>query len=60
MKADFNYFRRRAQEEREAAMKASHPLARRAHRDMADRYAELSDAIAAHQSMPSSGSVSAA
>jgi hypothetical protein len=48
LEADFNYFRRRAQEEREAAMKAPHPLARRAHREMAERYDELSDAIAAH------------
>jgi hypothetical protein len=31
-------------------MKAQHASARRAHRDMADRYDELSDAIAAHHS----------
>jgi len=48
MEADFNYFSRRAREEREAAMKADHPSARRAHRDLADRYAELSSAIEAH------------
>lgn len=48
MEADFTYFRRRAHEEREAAMKATHPSARLAHRDMADRYDELSNAIAAH------------
>jgi len=49
MKANFDYFRRRAQEEREAAMKAEHPAARQAHRDMADRYEALSTAIESHQ-----------
>ena len=50
METDLNYFRRRAHEEREAAMKAQHASARRAHRHMADRYDELSDVIAAHHS----------
>lgn len=49
MDSDFDYFRRRAQEEREAAVKASHPAVRRAHVDMAGRYDELRDAIASHQ-----------
>ena len=60
MEADFNYFRRRAYEEREAAMKAHHASARRAHRDMADRYDELSKAIAAHHSALHRSPVSAA
>jgi hypothetical protein len=60
MEADFNYFHRRAQEEREAAMKAPHPSARAAHREMADRYDELAEAIAAHHQVLYPGPVSAA
>jgi hypothetical protein len=48
MEADFTYFRRRAQEEREAAMKAPHPGARQAHVEMAERYDEFAAAIVAH------------
>ena len=48
MEGDHLYFRRRAQEERVAAMKAPHPTARQAHLDMADRYDELASAIAGH------------
>ena len=48
MNGDAIYFERRSREEREAAMKASHPDARQAHLDMADRYAELANAISAH------------
>lgn len=48
MEADFNYFSRRAQEERIAAMQAPHPSARRAHLDMAERYDELATAIESH------------
>lgn len=45
MEGDSIYFGRRANEEREAAMKAGHPAARRAHLDLAARYDELSSAI---------------
>ena len=33
-----DYFRRRAQEEREAGMKARHPAARRSHMELAEAY----------------------
>ena len=46
MDGDISYFIRRANEEREAAMKAVHPKARRAHRQMAERYGDLADGIA--------------
>lgn len=45
MESDSVYFGRRAQEERVAAMKAPHPVARQAHLELADRYHELSVAI---------------
>lgn len=51
MKADHYYFGRRAKEEREAAMKAPHLRARRAHIELARRYAELADAIAEQEMM---------
>jgi hypothetical protein len=38
MITDDEYFRRRAQEEREAAMKAEHPEARQSHMNLADAY----------------------
>jgi hypothetical protein len=50
MEGDALYFSRRAQEEREAAMKAAHPSAREAHLDMAGRYDDLAGALAAHHS----------
>jgi hypothetical protein len=59
MEADFTYFRRRAREEREAAMKAPHAGARQAHVEMADRYDELAEAIAAHNQTLSRQSISA-
>lgn len=37
------YFRRRAQEEREAAMKSPHGDARRSHQELANRYEALAD-----------------
>jgi hypothetical protein len=49
MEGDSNYFGRRAKEERVAAMKAADPRARSAHLQMADRYTELSRAIAQPQ-----------
>lgn len=42
------YFGRRAGEERRAAMKAAHPGVRQAHLEMARRYDDLVEAIAAH------------
>lgn len=48
MNGDANYFRQRALEEREAGMKAPHPMARRAHIELAERYDELAKAITAH------------
>ena len=48
MERDYLYFSRRAQEEREAAMRAAHPVARRAHVDLARRYEELANAISNH------------
>lgn len=41
MEADTAYFRRRAVEERAAAMKAAHPNARQAHLDLASGYDDL-------------------
>lgn len=43
--SDHDYFLRRAAEEREAADRASDPLARRAHLDLARRYDEVVAAI---------------
>ena len=48
MKGDADYFRRRAAEEREAAMRAPHPMARSAHIELAERYDELATAITTH------------
>ncbi|HUP67954.1 MAG TPA: hypothetical protein VM145_07065 [Sphingomicrobium sp.] len=48
MEKDFIYFNRRAQEEREAAMKAIHPQARRAHLQLANRYMNLANKIEAN------------
>ncbi len=44
--SDFDYFRRRVDEERKAAGHAAHPDARKAHLDMAQRYEEISKAVA--------------
>jgi hypothetical protein len=49
MLGDANYFSRRANEERVAAMRAAHPNARSAHLQMAERYTQLARAIAAYQ-----------
>jgi hypothetical protein len=57
MEADFAYFNRRSQEEREAAIKAPHPAARHAHSDMAERYRELAEAIDTHHRAISGGSL---
>ena len=45
MESDAAFFTRRAREERFAATKAEHPKARRAHLEMAARYADLARAI---------------
>ena len=49
MEGDANYFIRRANEERLAAMKAAHPSARQAHLKMAERYDEMASGIAEYQ-----------
>jgi hypothetical protein len=49
MEGDANYFIRRANEERQAAMRAAHPSARQAHLKMAARYDELAGGIAEYQ-----------
>jgi hypothetical protein len=43
--SDHDYFGRRAAEEREAAGRASDPLAKRAHLELAQRYDEIVAAI---------------
>ena len=45
MGSDINYYRRRADEERAAAMQAVHPQARRSHQGMAERYEDLANGI---------------
>lgn len=45
MESDRSYFSRRAGEERIAAGMATHPGARQAHLEMAERYDELAGAI---------------
>lgn len=49
MESDAVYFVRRAREERDAAHRAEHPAARKAHLDMAERFQELTDAIETHE-----------
>jgi hypothetical protein len=50
--SDFDYFRRRAAEERQAAESATDPAARRVHLDLARRY---DDAVEAEKSRPAIG-----
>jgi hypothetical protein len=45
MEGDTAYFRRRASDERAAAMKAPHPRARETHLELAGRYDDLANAI---------------
>ena len=45
LEGDAIYFRQRASEERAAAMAAPHPAARRAHRELAERYEDVASAI---------------
>ena len=46
MESDISYFRRRATEERRAALDSPHSQVRQAHLEMAERYEELVQAIA--------------
>jgi hypothetical protein len=53
--AERNYYRQRAQQESAAAESASSPQARRAHRELADRYAsklQLLDSISSGTPFP--------
>jgi len=45
---DLSYFRKRASEERTAALNARDPRARKAHVEMAERYEDRVRAMAAH------------
>jgi two-component sensor histidine kinase len=45
---DLSYFRKRASEERTAALNARDPRARKAHAEMAERYEDRVRAMAAH------------
>jgi hypothetical protein len=47
--SDRQYFSRRADEESNAAAGASHPTAKRAHLDLAQRYHDLAHAIDRHE-----------
>jgi hypothetical protein len=49
MESDVQYFRRRALEERLAARKAAHPVARQSHLEMAAGFEELATAIVARE-----------
>ena len=49
MESDLSYFRRRASEERTAALHAKHATARAAHLQMAERYEDLVRAISAQE-----------
>src|SRR4051794_35426537 len=44
MESDHDYFLRRAAEEREAAERTAHPVARQSHLDLADRYEDVAAA----------------
>jgi hypothetical protein len=48
MESEGTYYSRRAQEEREAAMKAAHPKARQAHLELAEAYEGRTRAVAAN------------
>jgi hypothetical protein len=44
MECDYDYFLRRAAEEREAAQRAAHPTARQSHLELAARYEDVAAA----------------
>ena len=48
MTSDLSYYRRRASEERTAALNSRDPRVRRAHVEMAERYEERVRAMTAH------------
>ena len=48
---DLSYFRRRASEERTAALNARDPRVCKVHRELADRYEERVRGMAAHHEM---------
>jgi hypothetical protein len=60
MEGDFSYFSRRAQEEREAAMKALSGAARQAHLEMAERYEQMATATAPHRRVSGQDAISPA
>jgi hypothetical protein len=49
MESDIAYFRRRASEERTAALQARDPIVRDTHRALAERYEDLVHGITAHE-----------
>ena len=49
MESDADYFARRAQQQRDAALNAAHPAAHSAHIELANRYEELALAIESHE-----------
>lgn len=49
MESDVSYFRRRASEERAAALQAQHAQVRQNHREMAERYDDLVRGITARE-----------
>ena len=51
MTNDLSYFRRRASEERTAALNARDPRVCKVHRELADRYEERVRGMAAHHEM---------
>ena len=57
MEPDLVYFSRRAAEEKAAAEQAVHPTARQAHLDLAERYADLANALAGSETAFSSSQV---
>jgi hypothetical protein len=44
VECEHDYFRRRAAEEREAAERAAHPIARQSHLELAGRYEDVAAA----------------
>jgi hypothetical protein len=49
LEGDIAYFRRRASEERTAALQALHPSVRKAHTTMAERYEDLVRGMASYE-----------
>lgn len=53
IETDYEYFQRRAAEERAAAQRTDHPDARRSHLELAERYDEVAAATVAVVSLAS-------